>query len=102
MDAGHLHGYPQQVNIEVMQRTERIKTRLAAEFKPRQLNVIDESEAHRGHGGWREGGGTHIAVEIAGDAFKNKSRLAAHRMVNAALKDELENGLHALRITILT
>ena len=102
MDAGHLHDCLKQFNIEVMQRIQRIKTRLAAEFKPRQLNVIDESEAHRGHGGWREGGGTHIAVEIAAEAFKNKSRLAAHRMVNAALKDELENGLHALRITILT
>ena len=94
--------HTQQFNIEVMQRTERIKTRLVAAFKPRQLRVIDESEAHRGHGGWREGGGTHIAVEIAADAFKNKSRLAAHRAVNDALKDELENGLHALRITILT
>ena len=84
-----------------MHRTARIKARLEAAFNPSQLSVLDESEAHRGHGGWREGEETHIAVDIAAAVLRGQSRLAAHRAVNAVLKDELENGLHALRITIL-
>ena len=84
-----------------MTRAERIKDCLTSHFKPTQIEVIDESEAHHGHAGWREGGGTHIAVSIAAHGLEGLSRIAAHRAIYNALGDELADGLHALRITIL-
>ena len=41
---------------------ETLRAKLAAAFEPDHLEVIDESEQHRGHAGWREGGGTHFRV----------------------------------------
>ena len=66
---------------------------------PSQLEIIDESESHRGHGGWREGGETHFAVEVVSAAFEGKSRLARQRLVMDALKAEFDTGLHALSVT---
>ncbi|MEM7242595.1 MAG: BolA family protein [Pseudomonadota bacterium] len=77
---------------------ERIIKRLNEAFSPSRLEVIDDSEAHRGHGGWREGGGTHFNVKIRSDAFAGLSRVAAQRLVMKALKQEFEEGLHALAL----
>jgi len=65
---------------------------------PTQLAVIDESEQHRGHGGWREGGETHFRIDIVSEAFAGKTRIARHRLVNEALKGAFDQGLHALAI----
>jgi len=77
---------------------ERITRKLTEAFAPQQLEVIDESHQHHGHGGWREGGETHFRVNIVSDAFSGKSRLDRHRMVNAALAEELAERVHALAI----
>ncbi|MBL6781413.1 MAG: BolA family transcriptional regulator [Alphaproteobacteria bacterium] len=84
-----------------MTRAERIKTQLETHFQPTQCEVIDESDAHHGHAGWREGGGTHIAVTISAAGLAGLSRVAAHRAIYDALGQELADGLHALRITIV-
>jgi BolA protein len=72
--------------------------KLAAAFTPQELNVIDESHRHEGHAGHRPGGETHFRVHIVSDAFRGKSRLERHRMVNQALSSELAGGVHALAI----
>ena len=77
---------------------EVITRKLSEAFAPQLLAVEDESERHRGHGGWREGGETHFRVRIVSAAFAGKSRLERHRMVNAALAEELRTGVHALAI----
>jgi BolA family transcriptional regulator, general stress-responsive regulator len=77
---------------------ERITTKLQQALAPQRLNVIDESHQHQGHGGWREGGETHFRVDIVSQAFAGKSRLERHRLVNAALAQELTDGVHALAI----
>lgn len=77
---------------------ERITTKLQEALAPQRLNVIDESHQHQGHGGWREGGETHFRVDIVSQAFAGKSRLERHRLVNAALAQELTDGVHALAI----
>lgn len=76
----------------------RIEDRLRQVFAPVALEVVDDSERHRGHGGWREGGGTHFNVKVVSAAFAGKSRVERHRMVNSALAQELEEGIHALSI----
>ncbi len=79
----------------------RIETKLAT-LSPSRLEVIDESEHHRGHGGWREGGETHFFVRIAAESFRGVSRLGRHRMVNDLLAAELAERVHALRIEART
>ena len=77
---------------------EVITRKLNEAFAPEILAVEDESERHRGHGGWREGGETHFRVRIVSAAFTGKSRVERHRMVNATLAEELRTGVHALAI----
>lgn len=77
---------------------DRITTALKQGLQPSFLAVHDDSEQHRGHGGWREGGETHFRVEIEAEAFAGKSRLDRHRMVNTLLAAELAAGVHALAI----
>lgn len=75
----------------------RIETRLLT-LAPATLEVIDESENHRGHGGYREGGETHFRVRITAAVFAGKTRLARHRIVNDLLANELKERVHALAI----
>ena len=79
-----------------------IDNKLRTAFTPQRLAIEDESSRHRGHSGWREGGESHFRVEIVSAAFEGKSRVARQRLVYAALKDELDAGLHALALTTLT
>ena len=83
----------------VSTRKTRIEAALLAELSPSYMNVIDDSERHRGHGGWREGGETHFSVDVVSATFEGKSRLARQRLVMDALKAEFETGLHALSVT---
>ena len=62
---------------------------VAEAFTPESLEVIDESHLHEGHAGHRPGGETHFRVYIVSQAFKGKSRVERHRMINAALAEEL-------------
>ena len=75
-----------------------IDGKLRATFAPVRLGIEDESSKHHGHAGWREGGQTHFRVDIVSPAFAGKSRLERHRLVNAALAEELAGGVHALAI----
>jgi BolA protein len=82
-----------------MATRERIIEKLTAAFGPSALEVIDESEQHHGHTGWREGGETHFRVKIVSGAFAGKGRVDRHRMVNAVLAVELSGGVHALAVS---
>jgi BolA protein len=88
-----------QDNVAIMTAmAERITKKLEEALSPQRLAVIDESHQHQGHGGWREGGETHFKVDIVSEAFIGKSRLERHRLVNAALMQELADRVHALAI----
>lgn len=67
-------------------------------LNPTRLDVIDDSEKHRGHGGYREGGETHFTVRIVAPGFSGLNRLSRHRLVNDLLADELKERVHALAI----
>jgi BolA family transcriptional regulator, general stress-responsive regulator len=75
-----------------------ISRKLEGAFRPKSLDVIDESGQHSGHSGARAGGESHFRVRIVSDGFAGKSRVDRHRMVNAALASELEERVHALAI----
>jgi BolA protein len=72
--------------------------KLREAFSPESLEVKDESHLHEGHAGHRPGGQTHFRVYIVSPAFKGKSRIERHRMINATLSEELAGSVHALAI----
>jgi len=75
-----------------------ITTKLLVAFAPESLHVEDESHLHEGHVGHRPGGETHFRLYIVSSVFRGKSRLERHRMINAALANELKGRVHALAI----
>ena len=75
-----------------------IKQKLTKAFAPESLRVADESHRHEGHAGHRPGGETHFRVYIVAEAFRGKSRIERHRMINTTLAGELAGGVHALAI----
>jgi BolA family transcriptional regulator, general stress-responsive regulator len=75
-----------------------ITNKLREAFSPESLEVQDESHLHEGHAGHRPGGETHFRVYIVSQAFKGKSRIERHRMINAALSSELAGSVHALAL----
>jgi BolA protein len=81
-----------------MRTADLITQRLTDAFQPQSVKVVDESHLHAGHAGSREGGQTHYRVYIVSGAFKGKTRIERHRMINAALAQELAGSVHALAI----
>ena len=84
-----------------MSMTDIITAKLTEQFSPLHLEVIDESNKHRGHAGWREGGETHFRVRIATRNFDGLSRVAQHRAIMETLDSELKDRVHALAIDVL-
>lgn len=85
-----------------MTRTEQIEARLRAAFAPTELTVRDDSERHRGHAGYQDGGESHFHVILRSPAFEGKSRIARHRAVHDALGPELVAAIHALSLDLGT
>ena len=83
-----------------MSVTEEIRTRLETAFSPEALEIEDESERHRGHAGYQEGGESHFRVSISSPHFAPMSRIDRHRAVHAALGPELVGRIHALPLQI--
>lgn len=81
-----------------MRMRDLITAKLREAFAPMSLRVEDESDRHQGHAGYRPGGETHFRLYIVSEAFRGKSKLERHRMINALLADELAGGVHALAI----
>ena len=84
------------------QRIAAIEASLRDALNPEQLEIIDESEQHRGHGGWSEGGASHLAVHIVADVFQGRSRVQRSRMVHEILAKPLAESLHAVSLRLQT
>jgi BolA family transcriptional regulator, general stress-responsive regulator len=78
-----------------------ISNKLREAFSPESLDVTDEAHLHEGHAGHRPGGETHFRVHIVSPAFRGKTRIERHRMINATLAAELAGSVHALAIAAL-
>ncbi|MDV4143855.1 MULTISPECIES: BolA family protein [Shimia] len=81
-----------------MSVTQEIHDQIEAAFQPATLQVIDDSERHRGHAGYQEGGESHFIVEIQSDKFDGMSRIARHRAVHDAIGKPLLARIHALEL----
>ncbi len=78
----------------------RIREKIEADFDPQHLALEDESERHKGHGGYRDGGGTHFRLHLVSERFAGLGRVARHRLVYAALEAELAERVHALALKL--
>ena len=83
-----------------MKITKLIEKKLRDKFNPSFLSVVDDSESHRGHAGFREGGESHFNIEIASIHFLKKTRLERHRLVHSALGPDIISKIHALALKI--
>jgi BolA protein len=72
--------------------------RLNSALDPTRIELVDESEQHRGHGGYNPAGESHFSLIIESEAFAGKSRVERQRMVYAALGDLMDARVHALSI----
>ena len=77
---------------------DEMRNRLAA-LAPTRLEVLDESERHRGHAGWREGGQTHFRIRMNAPGFAGMTRLQRHRLVHETLGDIVPR-IHALALEL--
>lgn len=73
-------------------------SRLGAALSPTEIKLIDDSEQHRGHGGYNPSGESHFTLHIESPEFENKSRVQRQRMVYAALGELMRERVHALSI----
>ena len=75
-----------------------ITSRLTAALSPTHLQVIDDSEKHRGHTGHDGRGESHFTVVVESPRFAGMNRVQRQRAVNEALADLLKERVHALAI----
>lgn len=81
-------------------RVAAIEQRLREVFAPEALEISDDSAAHAGHAGAREGKG-HFSVAIVAGAFAGKPLLVRHRLVYEALDELMKTDIHALSLRAL-
>ena len=72
--------------------------RLNSSLAPTNIDLTDDSEQHRGHGGYNPAGESHFSLRIESAAFAGKSRVERQRMIYAALGDLMRERVHALSI----
>jgi BolA protein len=72
--------------------------RLNSALSPEKIDLIDDSEQHRGHGGYNPQGESHFTLLIESAAFEGKNRVERQRMVYAALGELMHARVHALSI----
>ena len=72
--------------------------RLHSALSPTRIELSDDSEQHRGHGGYNPAGESHFSLAIESAAFSGKSRVERQRLVYSALGDLMDSRVHALSI----
>jgi BolA protein len=72
--------------------------RLNSALSPTWIDLTDDSEQHRGHGGYNPAGESHFSLRIESPAFTGKNRVQRQRMIYAALGSLMESRVHALSI----
>jgi BolA protein len=81
-----------------MTRKALIETRITESLTPSVLDVVDESHRHSSG----KGAESHFNVTVVSEAFEGENRVKRHRRIHSLLGDQMEAGLHALTLTLLT
>ena len=78
-----------------------MERRLRAALEPTRFELFDDSEKHRGHGGYNPAGESHFSLAIESAAFAGMNRVQRQRAVYAALGELMDERVHALSIRAL-
>ena len=81
--------------------TDSIRDKLTRALTPTRLEVIDDSERHRGHAGANPEGESHFSLIVVSPSFEGLPKVARHRMVYELLSEELATRVHALGLKTL-
>jgi BolA protein len=81
------------------ERVARLRQALEQQLAPSALEINDDSAAHAGHAGAKDGG--HFRVSLVSAAFRGRSQIERHRLVYAAVAPLLKGDVHALNIRAL-
>lgn len=80
-----------------MTMQDQITQKIEAEMGPVFLEVVNESHMHN----VPDGSESHFKITVASDRFDGLTLIKRHRLMNALLKDELDQ-IHALALHTLT
>jgi BolA protein len=86
--------------MSAAERVEKIRQVLTARLAPVELVIRDDSAAHAGHAGAREGG--HFSVFVVSDRFAGRTRMQRHQLVYEAVSELMRTDIHALSIQART
>ena len=78
-----------------------IYNKLQEFFKPEVLEVINDSDKHRGHSGSPNSGNSHFSVTIKSEKLDGLSRINRQRAIHKVLEKDLSEYIHALSIKII-
>ena len=81
-----------------MSRRQRIEEKLTLECSPTYLLVEDESKNHH----VPQNAQTHYKIVLASPIFNDLTRISRHRIINNLLKNEFDEGMHALSMHLFT
>jgi BolA protein len=79
---------------------ERLRQLVQDALLPVALDVHDDSAAHAGHAGARDGKG-HYRMRIVARRFTGQTALERHRLVNQLVGELFKTEVHALAIEAL-
>ena len=88
----------EEVN-EKMLKAQAMEKALEQVFRESEIEIVNDSEAHRGHGGYSDGE-THFKLIIKSPKFVGMSLLQRHRTVHEALGPDLISQIHALELQL--
>ncbi len=84
-----------------MSLAEQIKQKLEDALAPEFLEIINESDMHKGHAGHDGSGESHYRLKIVSHEFTTCGRIERQRMVYKILDHEIKELIHALSIEAL-
>ena len=83
-----------------MNRKQRIDKIVSKKFNNFLIEIIDNSNLHKGHNGFIGSHETHIKIILTKKDSSRSNRLNIHRAINSLLEAEFKSGLHSLEIKI--
>lgn len=87
--------------MEPNKRSQAITAALEKGLDAQVVELVDVSDRHAGHAG-SEGGGGHFRLVVVSKRFQGINRVAAQRLVYAALGDLMKSEVHALTMRTMT
>ena len=83
-----------------MNRKQRIDKILSKNFSDFEIEIIDNSNLHKGHNNFTGNDETHIKIILKKKSNFPINRLNTHKLINSLLEKEFKSGLHSLEIKI--